>query len=503
MEKLRKNEIYPQQKDKFDIELKNPSALSKKIGTIKYLVCSASVEPVLFLTMFASVMYQLVVQNLYLEKACRLEIRYNRSVCDAMTSRNIYGYTQQQETEVQKLVSQMVALRSVIQGSFPLIVVIFAGSWSDRHNRRKPLILIPIIGEILCCTLLILNSIFFYELPLISTTLGDSLPFALLGGWPCMYSGVFSYIGSKYKGEENTMRVGIITVTYTSAYLLGSSAGGFLYQQVGFVLFFIICLTLLIMAFIMGYFMLKDECEEIGSSQVEKMSMLRDLFSVKYIEGTFKAAFKSGPNRRRYKVISVLFVFLFVAGPYFGELYMNYMYTRLKFSWDAAQFGIFTCVQLIIQVFGSTISVVFFYRILHWEETFLGIISIMGSIISNFIFAFAKSGAYLYIGACCDLFLPTSGIAIRSFMSKIVPPNELAQANSIIAMVETTLPLIFGPLYTTVYKYTLSYCPGTYFFVSVILKFLSLNLFIWLYTEAMKDRKRAKRQEVNPVEETN
>ncbi|KAK9873127.1 hypothetical protein WA026_021362 [Henosepilachna vigintioctopunctata] len=454
------------------------------------VITQITIEPALFLTMFTSVMYQLVVQNLYLEKSCRVEIGFEKSVCDAMTERNTSGYTQFQETEVQKMVSEMIALRTVIQGSFPLVVVIFAGSWSDRHNRRKPLVLLPIVGEILCCVFLLINSIFFYELPFIFTTLGDSIPFALLGGWSCLNNGIFSYVGAKYKDEEKTLRVGIMTACLMSGSLIGSSAGGFVYKMVGFVPFFSICIICFITAFLIVYIMLKDE--EV--KPCKRVKFCQDIFSFKYIIDTLKTGFKSGPNKRRYKITAIMLVFLFVGGPYIGELYMNYMYTRLKFSWDVSYFGVFSTAQMLIQVFGSVFSVVLFSRILHWDDTFLGIISVIGSCFSNVIFAFAPSGNYLFFAACCDLFQMTASIAVRSLMSKLVAANELGQTNSVLSLFEATLPMIFGPLYTTVYRKTVNTFPGTYFLVSVGIRIFGLTLFIWLYREALRERKRLKDQ---------
>jgi len=35
---------------------------------------------------------------------------------------------------------------------FPLIVLLFAGGWADRYNKRKPCMIMPIIGEALSFT---------------------------------------------------------------------------------------------------------------------------------------------------------------------------------------------------------------------------------------------------------------------------------------------------------------------------------------------------------------
>ncbi|KAK9873130.1 hypothetical protein WA026_021365 [Henosepilachna vigintioctopunctata] len=469
----------------------------KIIDGIRKIASVVSVEPTVFISMFSSIMYQLGVQNLYLEKACRVEIGFNQSVCDAMTIRNGSGYETSQETEVQKLVTQMMALRAFIQGTFPVIVVIFAGSWSDRHNRRKPLILFPILGEILCCVLLIVNSVFFYELPLIFSTLGDSIPFALLGGWPCFNNGVYSYVGSKFKNEEKTMRIGIVTASSISGLLVGSSVSGIILPLLGFVPFFSLCISLFLVAFVLGYFRVQEV-----KPRSNKTDTWREIFSISHIVQTFKTGFRAAPNNRRYKILALLFSTTLLSGAYYGEINLYYLYTRLKFAWDSATFAIFISFQLIVQVFGSVMSVVLFSRILHWDDTFLGIISIIGSISANILFALSPREIFVFIASCCDIFLMSAPIALKSIMTKIVPLNELGQANALLALAETLVPLIFGPIYTSVYKYTLDIFPGSFLIMSALLRSCSFCIFIWLFRQAILARRHPEIEEKNNPEDS-
>ncbi|KAK9873124.1 hypothetical protein WA026_021360 [Henosepilachna vigintioctopunctata] len=314
-------------------------------------------------------------------------------------------------------------------------------------QQRKPLIMIPIIGEIICCLLLILNSIFFYELPLIFTTLGDSIPFSLSGGWPCFNIGIYSYVGSKYKDEEKTFRVGIVTATSMSALLFGSCAGGFLYQQVGFIGFYSICSILLCTGLVIGYFTIHDEQPEMEENK-ETTTNFKQLFGVEQLISTIKTAFKSGPNKRKCKILVCMVTLLLVAGTFNGEVSMNYMYTRLKFAWNASEFALFVGFQIFVQM----------------------------------------------LGACCDGFQMCSVIALRSLICKIVPPNELGQTNSMLALVEALIPIIFGTIYATIYQKTVDVFPGTYFFVSAGIRILGLGFFLWLYKEALLLRRRSRKE---------
>lgn len=39
--------------------------------------------------------------------------------------------------------------KSAFHSAVPLFIILFVGSWSDRHRRRKPCILLPLVGEII------------------------------------------------------------------------------------------------------------------------------------------------------------------------------------------------------------------------------------------------------------------------------------------------------------------------------------------------------------------
>lgn len=64
----------------------------------------------------------------------------------------------------------MAGWKSVVQSSIPCVLILFCGSWSDRHRRRKPCMIIPIVGEFLADIGLILCTYF--------------------NGWPMEYGGI-------------------------------------------------------------------------------------------------------------------------------------------------------------------------------------------------------------------------------------------------------------------------------------------------------------------------
>lgn len=102
----------------------------------KYIKNNITVEPMLACYIMPSVLAGLATQNLNLEKACRVNLDYGEVICDALSARQTANYTEE-ERAVQTLVAGMQGWKTVLQSLMPCLLILFWGSWSDRHGRRK------------------------------------------------------------------------------------------------------------------------------------------------------------------------------------------------------------------------------------------------------------------------------------------------------------------------------------------------------------------------------
>lgn len=85
-----------------------------------------------------------------------------------------------EDQTVQKLVAQMVGWKSIVQSSLPCLLLLFWGSWSDRHHRRKPCMIVPIIGE--CMKIIgLLLCYYFVKWPMEYVGIVESLCLAITG----------------------------------------------------------------------------------------------------------------------------------------------------------------------------------------------------------------------------------------------------------------------------------------------------------------------------------
>ncbi|XP_045469577.1 solute carrier family 46 member 3-like [Harmonia axyridis] len=454
---------------------------------LKYIVNNITVEPLLFLLLVPSAMNNLTTLNLNLEKACRINLHYNSSVCDALAMRDKSGYETYHEEEVQKLVSQMTTIKMIIVGSYPTLLMLFVGSWSDRHGRRKPLILMPIFGDLVSTICLYFCAYYFLDLSIEWTMMAETIPFALCGTWTCEFLGLYTYVSGLCKDEERTVRIGAVTVCQIISLTLGMMLSGVMINVLGYKGVYVLSSVLLTLSFIYGVVMVKESNIQTDKEKANAENSIKEFFSTKHIVSTFKVCFKNGADNRRSKMTVLMLLSFMVMGPLFGEYSVVYIYTRLKFKWSEIDFSIYSTVHSIVQVIGGSIALSFFSKYLGCDDATLGIIATITKICACIIYAFAPSTLIFYVGAFAEIFHSTCHIAMRSIMAKLVPPQELGQTNSIFAIFESITPLLFGPLYNKVYKETINTFPGSFYIVTVSLNFVTLFLFIWMYRANKND----------------
>ncbi|XP_044746842.1 solute carrier family 46 member 3-like [Coccinella septempunctata] len=461
-----------------------PMSLCQKV---RFISTHITLEPLTFVYAVSSILIQLTTTNLNLEKACRLQLHYNTSICDAMCERDKSGYSPEQEIEVQKLVSNMAAFKSVCTGIFPGLLMLFFGSWSDRHGRRKPVILVPLIGECITCTCLYLCSYFFYELPLMFNAFSESIPYSITGGWFCFFVGSYSYVSAISSQENKTVRIGALSMCMSVGLTTGILLSGFLIKPIGYKAIYMSSFIMLSLALVYCLMIVRDN--HIQDAEQKNQSFIRDFLDIGHVKNTFKVCFKEGSVNRKNKMRIIMVLSMIITGPFFGEYAVLYLLTRLKFKWNEVDFSYFNGLHFCVQTFGSIFAMAYFSKYLKMDDAMIGCIAVVGKLLACIIYALAPSAVFFYMGAVVDVFHGTVHIVLRSLMVKIVPAEELGQSNSVFAICEAAMPLVFGPLYTAIYNRMLNIFPSSFFFLSSIFFGAALILFGYLYSINMKEKK--------------
>ncbi|XP_016767384.1 uncharacterized protein LOC100578557 isoform X2 [Apis mellifera] len=431
-----------------------------------YFTRNITVEPMIACYVIPCMLASLATQNLSLEKACRVNLAYPDDVCTALARRNTTGY-EKEEIAVQQLVAGMQTWKTALSSGLPTILILFMGSWSDRTGLRKPCMLLPIVGEFLSSVSMLLCTYFFHEVPMEATGVLEALWPALTGGWFTMFMGVFSYIADITSVESRTLRIGAANVFLSLGVPIGMALSGILYLKLGFYGVFSISTVCYVLSFIYGLVVIKEppkphlrKMEKADNERMSVCASILDFFAFKHIEETFRVAFKQGRNNRQKRVLVLMVIVMVVIGPLYGEMAVMYLYMRYRYHWNEVMFSMFTTFAMVTNLIGTAISVGVFSHILKIDDAIVGIMSSMSKILAGFVYAFAITDWMIYLG----------------------------KVNSLLGVCESLMPLIYGPMYSSIYAATMKTFPGTFFIVGACMTMPAVAAFFWLYTEHRKDR---------------
>ena len=121
---------------------------------------------------------------------------------------------------------------SLILFQVPTVVyALLAGSLSDKFGRG-PLLLLPIIGQILEGIALLVNRIWFKELPLEALWLANI--YDLMGGGAVWYLGVYSFAADITSPGDRASRMARFDGFEQVAYVVGNALSPILYHSVGY-----------------------------------------------------------------------------------------------------------------------------------------------------------------------------------------------------------------------------------------------------------------------------
>ncbi|KAK5648559.1 hypothetical protein RI129_003451 [Pyrocoelia pectoralis] len=278
-----------------------------------------TVEPVLLCFVLPFHMSTLAMQNLSLEKSCRVNLQLNVSICDAIEARNHSGYHESDEVIVQKVVASASIWKNVVYSVFPAFLLPFFGSWSDRNKTRKVLMLMPIIGEMITNIAFILCTYFFYELPMEVNTIVEVLPTAVTGGLNMLLVGAFTYVSSITAIEDLTVRIGIIHVLVGVFAACGDALSGVMYKLIGFYGVFSLSFVLYTLAGLYTFYKV-NETVRAGDKFLTKCELVKDIVNCKKAFEPFKFLLKPTRTIQTKQICVILFLAMLVVGPFKGKL---------------------------------------------------------------------------------------------------------------------------------------------------------------------------------------
>ncbi|XP_021945632.1 uncharacterized protein LOC110843883 isoform X2 [Folsomia candida] len=452
------------------------SDISQKtfVGKVWHYLKSIRMEPGFLIYMTASVMGNIIASDLQIDRACRINIGYNDTVCNGVMSSNqtIKRRYKSEEEDVQKVISEIGIWSEVVENLFPIVFSLFLG-------YKLPFLLaisgvtIRYAGLILCT--------YFNTWNAEIVALFSVLPGSLTGGRIAISMVVYSFVAVTSTLKERTVRMGILTAVRTFGRSSGSALGGYL-KRSGKNYYFIFSLGggLSLLSFL--YILLimpnpKKGNNPCGFKQDSKLEATKNIFNWKNVIESAKAFFKKREYGVREQLFLLVAILIFTMAPMQGEDSTLLLFVRNKLNWSTADYSEYGTFRMLIAFGGGLMSVGVLVTWLEVADWKLGCISCVSQVAGSLVYAFANNTLMMYIAPVVDILNGTMIIASRAMISKISPIAEMGKINSFIAVIDSTTPLWGNPLYQAVYRGTLDDFPGAFFILSAALTIPPLFLF--------------------------
>ncbi|XP_058840701.1 uncharacterized protein LOC131696214 isoform X3 [Topomyia yanbarensis] len=330
--------------------------------------------------------------------------------------------------------------RSIITGLVQAVVLIFAGSWSDRVGLRKPCLLIPIVADILSFSVLITCAIFMRQISLEITGILPNLITSLGGGAPLAVTGIYSYLTVCTNEKDRTFRFACAAVVIAIVPIVANFFSGFLYKFLGFIKLCIMCIISNTIGLLYGLFILKEPIESKISTEDpndnKNMSLnhqdakysksLGKLFDLTLVVDCVRMIIRKRNINRRTTLILTLVVYFINHGAY-GDFETAAILAYLKFNW-ITHLGTWISYDLLTTLLGTLLAMGVLSKRYGVPDFLICVFSVCFTLLAKPIMAYAVSAVkpYLYyVATSIDVFEGSKTVAIRSIVSKLVEQDEI------------------------------------------------------------------------------
>lgn len=278
---------------------KAKSSVLQKIG---WLGKTITVEPLIIFYQMGIYVSKPALDNMELEKACRVVLTFNDSICDAILAGNHRQYTDENNA-MQIAISKMHSWQLPMQSCMPLVLGLFLGSFSDRYKLRKPFYLLPVLGEILGIIGCILCAVYMRSWSLNIQGLFQKVVPSFFGGGPMMIMATTAYIADISSVNTRTFRLGVVQLFMSTSSPIVNSFSAILFLHIGYYGILNVSLLFLLIAFCYGLFFTKEyqtKCDK------PLRDMMADLFDIKYPLDTLRMLFKESPGVSRSNFLKIV-----------------------------------------------------------------------------------------------------------------------------------------------------------------------------------------------------
>ncbi|XP_022127263.2 proton-coupled folate transporter isoform X2 [Pieris rapae] len=433
-------------------------------------------EPALVGAMIAINLGQTSLQNFYLRTACTVDLGKSPEIC----SNGVGEEFRAAEVASQVVVSSVNVSRSFVGSLISTIVLLFVGPWSDCSGRRKPLLILPLLGMCVMTTGLLLM-LTFPGASTLQVLYTVQIPISLGGNFGLLLAAAFSHIGDvcHATGRDVTRTMGTHRAAVQIAHVIGSIGGPLLYRKLGFYGVFPLVLVLQIASLIYVVLKIKD----VNVNTENQVSV----FNWRLPFNAIQCLVRKREGNRRMIILLMLIVALGDRMLLSAEVLLAYMYYRYKFHWDDILFGSFLAYRNVVSFAGTLLILTILKRRLRFSDEMVGTVSCISYVLATSGLFAAKTTLVVFILPIIGIISQGSQVVQRPIINKQILPNEQGKIYSVLGALESATQTISSPLYSLLYSTTVPVLPDAWLLPGISLAII--QLFSYLCSRQLRLRR--------------
>ncbi|ODM86706.1 Proton-coupled folate transporter [Orchesella cincta] len=287
-----------------------------------------SIEFLMFFHMIGYTCTTVIVQNLYIDRLCRLDFKFPDEVCRNLTDINMTDY----EKQVEGSAALFQMYRNIVEALIPVLFALFLGPFVDRNGTKLP-ILLSLSGYTIASLMYCVAS-FFPSIPA-PYLLICSVPISVTGGLVAFLLAAFTHISTRSTPSNRSFRIAVLEGSWFLG-IFGFQIASKIFKVWGFVPVFFISALSFAVALLYGiYYIHEPAFKSIQNSTFS--SIFYEIFDLRSLKDTMATVFRPRPGPRRKWVILLMVTIFMRMLALFGTMQVGYLYTRNKFQWDATK----------------------------------------------------------------------------------------------------------------------------------------------------------------------
>ncbi|CAM1324093.1 Uncharacterised protein g8566 [Pycnogonum litorale] len=462
------------------------------LGFCKLVMTNITIEPQIFLFSFGLMLLLIPTSYLMMEKTCHLDEGYTFEMCqDILYNKSFKA----EKTKLQEKVSDWSMIQMVVLLIPDVVFKLLSGGWSDKHGR-KPIFIICMTGAIIKGLGLLLAA--HYEEAGVQWVIIASLPGAILSG-TAVFSIAVAYISDISDMASRTKRLIVMEVFLVFGMLSGQFTGGYMRDQYGYEVVYVVAMFANAAALIYTMFLVKESRDLGNDSRKGMCKLVKDFFDLGNMKECLRTLTKKRIGRIRFHIILLMVASLVHNLLRTCHQAIDSLYAQAMYDWTSTQLGTAKTIISASEFLLAGMSYPILIGKIKLSDLKLAIIGFSSAAISYIVLAFSYFPWLFYFARLIGFLSGLPDVIIQSNITKIVDPSELGKVMS----VRAAFMALAGPEtnigFIALYKACLRFFRGMPFLVAGILYIVPIIFFIVMH---IKPIKKEDTKEGNVPEET-